>query len=844
VSLAMDPVNPRVILAAAWRAERKPWSLISGSEDGGVFRTADGGDTWTKLEGGLPGGLVGKIDVTVSPANHHRVWALLEASGERGGLYRSDDGGESWKRVNGDAKLRQRPWYYTHVFADPKDENTVYGLNVDFWKSVDGGVTFEQEIEPRHGDNHALWIDPDAPDTMISGNDGGASVSFDGGASWSSQMNQPTAEIYRVFVDEGWPYRIYGSQQDNSTISVPSRGGTSWNSTPPEWFAVGGCESGHIAFDPEHPELFYAGCYGGQIDRVDRRSRETREILAYPQLQLGQAPKDLKYRFQWNAPIRLSPHDPGTLYHAAQVVLRSRDGGQSWEEISPDLTTNDPETQDYAGGPISHDSTGVEVFNTIFAFEESPQTPGLLWAGSDDGRVHLSRDAGEHWEDVTPEGMPERGTVNAIALSAHDPGRAFLAVHRYREDDSAPYLFRTDDYGESWERLTNGGNGIPASHFVRAVREDPEHRGLLYAGTEFGLYVSMDDGGSWRSMQGNLPVTPVTDLQVHRRDLVVATQGRGFWVLDDLSPLHQVTASPLEASQLFESRPAHRGRGLGGAAIRYYFEELPEAEEVTLEILDGEGTTVLEARGKPGEPASKEGGGGEEEFFGRGRPPSLTVKAGLSRFDWDLRARPVETPEGVVHWGAATGRPAVPGDYQVRLTAGEWSQTRALVVKGSPASSTTLEEYRAQDELARAVEEQLRQAFGAIVRIRAIESQIEGLLGRLESAGVEAADIGEAAESLLDKVGGIEERLTQPRSRSRQDPINFPPGIDNQLAALQRFVAGSESGPTDGARRRLEDLEPQLSALLAELQGVIDSDLAAFDDRVAARDLPAVLLPD
>ncbi|HEY7699963.1 MAG TPA: glycosyl hydrolase, partial [Vicinamibacteria bacterium] len=467
VDLSMDPKNPRNLFASAWSAERKPWTMLSGSEKDGIYRTTDAGDTWKKLEGGLPDGMVGRSSVSVSPANPNRVWVLLEAEGEKGGVYRSDNGGDSFQRVNGDANLRQRPWYYIHIFADPADENTVYALNTGFYKSVDGGKTFDQRIEVPHGDNHDLWLNPGDPLNMIESNDGGANVSFDGGKSWSTQRNQPTAEIYRVVVDDQWPYRLYGAQQDNSTISVPMRGARGFGPVVPDWYAVGGCESGHIAVDPRDPDVIYAGCYGGSIERTNRKTGEVREILNYPQLQLGSAPRDLKYRFQWNAPIRLSPHDPDVLYHASQVVHLSKDHGQSWSVVSPDLTTNNVEQQDYTGGPITHDSTGVEVYNTVFAFEESPQIKGLLWAGSDDGRVHLSRDGGGSWKEITPKDMPRGGTVNMIELSAHDPGRAFIAVYRYREDDFRPYIFRTTDYGASWSLLTDGKNGIPATNFTR-----------------------------------------------------------------------------------------------------------------------------------------------------------------------------------------------------------------------------------------------------------------------------------------------------------------------------------------------------------------------------------------
>ena len=529
VDLAMDPNNPRILYAGMWRAERKPWTLIDGSTEGGVYKSTDSGDTWKRLEGGLPGGLVGKVGVAVSPANSDRVWVIQATADEKkGGLYRSDDGGKSFSRINREHNLRQRAWYYTYVIADPQDENTVYVLNTGFYKSIDGGKTFES-IRVPHGDNHGLWINPHNTDILINSNDGGANVSLNGGQTWSTQYNQPTAEFYRVAVDNQFPYRVYGAQQDNSTISVPSSspGGI----TPTQhWYAVGGGESGHIAVDPRNSDIIYAGTYIGSITRLDREIGHQRNVTAYPQMHDGTAPRDIRYRFQWNAPIRLSPHDPDVLYHTSQFVHRSTDGGQSWETISPDLTTNNDAYHDIPGGPIQHDHTGVELYTTIFSFEESPHTAGELWAGSDDGRVHISRDHGASWDEITPRQMPLEGTVNTIELSKHAPGRALLAVYKYRENDARPYIFRTDDYGSSWDLLTDGENGIPGHHFVRVVREDPDRQGLLYAGTEFGLYVSFDDGAHWQALQRNLPVTPITDLAVHEKDLVVATQGRSFWV--------------------------------------------------------------------------------------------------------------------------------------------------------------------------------------------------------------------------------------------------------------------------------------------------------------------------
>ena len=849
VDLSMDVTNPRILYAGAWRAERKPWTMISGSEEGGIFKTTDGGDNWKRLEGGLPTGLIGRTSVAVSPANPNRVWVLIEAKGDEGGVYRTDDGGDSWRRVNDSWNLRQRPWYYIHIIADPKDENTVYALNSSFFKSIDGAKTFDIQIDTPHGDNHDLWINPDDPKIMINANDGGANVSFNGGESWSWQMNQPTAEIYRLFVDNQWPYRVYGAQQDNSTISVPSHGLAASNRLSADWYPVGGCESGHIAVDLLDPNIVYAGCYWGRITRIDRAARKYREILTYPQYPRGEAARDLKYRFQWNAPIRLSPHDPDVVYHASQVIHRSRDDGQSWEVISPDLTTNNPEHQGYGGGPVTHESTGVEIYNTVFAFEESPHRAGLLWAGSDDGKVHLSRDHGVNWKEVTPKDMPEGGTVNAIDLSAHGAGRAHIAVYRYRENDFRPYIFQTSNFGESWKLLTDGTNGIPATHFTRAIREDPDRRGLLYAGTEFGLYISFDDGAHWQRFQNNLPETPVTDLRVHRKDLVVSTQGRAFWILDDVAPLHQISDAVQKADMyLFEPRVAYRGGYQGGARINYYVGKLPEGE-VTLQVLDESGEVLRTFKGTPGEEADSVASVREA------RERKLGVAEGYNTLVWNLRGEALETDihlhlledeKGAQHVDGTPGLAVVPGRYQVRLSVGEWIQTQPLQIEILPNLSTTVEALQEQYDLGAEIAGTLKEVYDGLTTVRDIEAQTTGILNRIEKAGIEmdgAGEISEAAQAMTAKLSEIEKKLT------RGLPLGFtdsggtiPPMLDDQLVWLYAYVAGGVDEPTAGARERFNDLKPKLAELMGKLQEVISTDLAAFNEKVRAQNLPPVVV--
>ncbi len=826
--LVMDANNPRVLYASIWRAERKPWTIISGDEEGGVFKTTDGGDHWEKLTAGLPSGLVGRIGLAVSPADSRRVWALVE-SPEEGGIYFSDDAGASWDQINRDRLFQQRAWYYMHIYADPVDENTVYTLNTRFYKSVDGGKTFSSIPTP-HGDNHDLWIHPERPDVMIEGNDGGACVTFDGGKTWSSQHNQPTAEFYRVSVDNEFLYRVHGAQQDNSSITIPSRvqGGL----TPENhWIEAGGGESGHVVVDPQNPNITIGGNYGGEIYRLNRETGEVRNIIIYPVLQDGYPVRELDYRFQWNAPIRFSLHDPKVLYHTSHLVHRTTNNGHSWETISPDLTTNNEEQQVFPGGPITHDHTGVEVYNTIFAFEESPHQPGLLWVGTDDGRVHISRDGGGNWKEVTPGTMPDGGTVNMIDLSAHGSGRAFMAVYRYREDDFTPYIFRTDDYGESWESLADGKNGIPADHFVRVVREDPDRKGLLYAGTEFGMYISFDDGAHWQTFQLNLPVTPVTDLAVHRQDLVVATQGRSFWILDDVTPLHQISYEAAKAAVfLFKPRDTYRvrlssSRGPhvpknppNGVVIYYYLDDVPEGE-VAMEILNGTGGLV---RRYSSEASSRKP---PRPRWGTPLDPLVPKKKGMNRFVWNLTyPGPMLSDDALMYIGYSGGPTAVPGTYSVRMSAGDWSATKSFEIKIDPRIETTVADYREQFDLLIRVRDKMTETHDAIRSIRDIREQVKTLAERLTAAG-NGDEIEPAAKTLIEKLTAAEESLIQTKNEAHQDPINFPPQIDTRLGFTYGYVHRLNGKPTEGAHRRFDDLKAQLAGKLANLQSIRDGEL-------------------
>ncbi len=867
IDVALDPRNPRILYAAAWRAQRLPWSMISGAMEGGIYRSKDGGDSWQKLGGGLPTGLFGKAGLTVSPANPNRVWAVIEAGDEKGGVYRSDNGGDSWRRLTNEKQLFHRPWYYMRMTADPQDENTVWIDNVLLYKSVDGGASFVPTPTVPHGDSHKLWINPDNPDIMIEGDDGGATVTLNGGRSWSTQRNQPTAELYRVAVDEQFPYRLYGAQQDNSTVSVPSRLSPAVISDFEQEYQVGGCESGHVAIDPRDPNIVYAGCYGGTINRYDVRTGQTREIQAYPQNQMAQKISDLRYRFQWDAPIRISPHDPNVLYHTSNRVHRSRNAGQSWEVISPDLTTNDPAYQGYAGGPITHDGTGVEVYGTIFALEESTLETGVLWAGSDDGLIHVSRDDGATWTDVTPRGFPEGATVNSIDISRRTPGRVTVAAYRYRQADMHPYLWQTTDYGRSWRLLTDGTNGIPADHFTRVVREDPERDGLLYAGTEFGAYVSFDDGAHWQPFQRNLPVTPVTDIAVHHGDLVVSTQGRSFWILDDVTPLRSMTASTMAApAHLYPVRPAYRaffGGGAPGATPTGTRTQNPPDGAMIhyslAEDVDGPVTiTITDAAGDTAATLSSEAQAGPDlgafaalaELFGFAGGGNLLPKTkGLHRTTWNLLYPQPRLPAGTVLFGAITQPAAPPGDYTVTLKVGDDVQSQTLQVLPDPRTSVAQEDFVAQYRFLKDLGGVIEGMADRMDDLRSVRDQSKDLAALAADAGIAEADVARvkaAADSLGGKLTGLEEEIQQTKSKSFYDPLDYPGKLTAELAYLYNTVAGTvgtvDAPPTDQAVARLGELRTQVSDVQGRLQAVLDQDLARFNDLIRSLGLDPVVL--
>lgn len=881
IDLSFDPTNANVVFAALWQARRSPWGLDSGGPGSGLYRSADGGSTWKRLSGhGLPEGTTGRIGVAAAYSGN-RVWALIE--NERGGLFRSDDGGENWTLVNGERQYRQRAFYYTHVFADPRSADGVYILNTGMYRSNDGGRSFSP-IRVPHGDNHGLWIDPNDGSRMIESNDGGANVSTNGGASWTTQGNQPTAQFYHVVTDSRFPYWMYGSQQDNSSVAIASaaRGGID----RPDWHAVGGGESGYIAPDPRDPEIVYAGSYGGNITRYNHRTGEEMDITPWPVNPIGAAAVDQKYRFQWTEPIVFSPHDPNTLYFAAQVLFKTSDAGIHWQVISRDLTRNDPSKQQAAGGPITKDNTGVEVYCTIFSVVESPVQKDLIWAGSDDGLVHVTTD-GKNWSNVTPKAMPEWGTVSMIEASHYDAGTAYVAVQRHKMDDFGAYIFKTTDFGKTWTSLAAG---IPAGTYVHAVREDRKRKGLIYAATEKGVFFSFDDGANWQSLQTNLPPAPVWDLAVHDNDLVAATHGRAFWVLDDLSPLQQhkpETAN--EDVHLYAPSPAVRaqfGGGFGGGggvgnagqnppsgAVIYYSlktaikrpegarrggeagggESQPEAAggagqgagnrpaPVSIEILDAKGQVIRKypARRQAGEdvPGSEEGEGG-----GRGQERPIPTEAGVNRFVWDLRYEgSSRVPRSPLWAGNTDGPVALPGTYQVRLTIQGKPYTAPLEIKPDPRMKATQDELAKQFELSLNIRDRVTQAHDTINQIRDIRTQLTALNRRLEGQP-QARPVADAGRQLDKRMTDVEEVLVQTKARSNQDVLNYPIRLNNYLVALGGVVSSADGAPTQASYDVFDMLSKQLDEQLAKWKQILNNDVPAYNAMVQKQSVPAIIL--
>ena len=854
--IALDPNNPRILYAAVWQAQRYPHKLESGGPECGLWRSVDAGESWQEIsrKPGLPAGLLGKIGVAVSPAKPGRVWALIEA--DDGAVFRSEDYGETWIRLSEQSLLRTRPWYYMHITADTQDPDTVWVQNYSLWKSIDGGQSFEAIPTP-HGDDHALWIDPQNNRRMIEGNDGGACVSFNGGQSWSSIHNQPTAQLYHVCTDNRFPYRVYGSQQDNTAISVPSAS-SAGAIHERDWYAPGGGESGYIAIKPDDEDIVVASgpigqhAYNDLMTRYNHRTKQIWNITVWPELYgWGVGAESLKYRFHWTFPIMFSQHDPDVLYVASNYLHRSTDLGASFEVISPDLTRNDPDRLKPSGGPITRDNTGAEVYCVIFALAESPLQPGLLWAGTDDGLVHISKDGGQTWQDVTPPDLPEWSLISIIEPSPHQPETAYIAATRYKLDDTRPYLYKTDDGGQTWTAIISG---IPADQFTRVIREDPNRRGLLYAGTETGLYISFDDGEHWQPMRGNLPVCPIYDMVIKNRDLVVATHGRSFWILDDLSPLHQMQGSlPQQTAHLFSPAPKVRMRQYAsferkissqdsnqvnygwietsgaawlatsdsdlpqflnagqnprsGIMFHYYLEEQPTAP-VSLHIRYPDGALV-------------------RSFS------DLDAAAGLNRFYWNLRfPGAVDVDDELKSWERPDGPLVVPDQYRAELVLSDETFACDFEALADPRLETTPQAFQQQLTTLLEIRDRLSQNNELINRLLALKNQLQSWTARTDDSSV-----GATAEAILAEIEGILPALINVGIAEAQ---LYPSGLHEKFNALFDSVDSADYAPPQQAHQVLEQLSAELDRRIEHVKTALAQKIGAFNEAIQAAGLPSV----
>jgi len=839
VDLILDPFNPRVIYASTWRVRRTPYSLESGGEGSGLWKSTDGGDTWQNISKnkGLPDGTLGIIGITASPVKRNRLWAIVEA--KDGGVFRSDDAGRTWVKTNSERNLRQRAWYYSRIYADSQNEDKVYVLNVGFWVSKDGGKSFSSIGTP-HGDHHDLWISTDDSEHMIIGDDGGAQVSLDGGHNWSTYMNQPTAQFYRVVTDNHFPYRIYAAQQDNSTIRIPYRSFSNGISEE-DWETTAGGESGYIAPDPKNPDIVYGGSYGGYLLRENHKTGETRLVDVWPDNPMGWGAKDIKYRFQWNYPILFSTHDKNTLYCAANVLFKTTNEGQSWKQISPDLTRNDTTKMKSSGGPITKDNTSVEYYGTIFAVCESALEPNVIWTGSDDGLIYVTRDGGENWKNVTPPTsiMPEWIMINSLEPNPIEKGGVYVAATSYKSDDYTPYLYKTTDYGKTWTKITNG---IPETHFTRVIRADKNRPGMLFAGTESGMYISFNDGELWQPFQLNLPIVPITDLTIKNNDLIVATQGRSLWILDDLTTLQQLTNENIQKDVvLFDQRDSYRvfggggGNGTGenppsGAVIDFYLKNKPDSSAtVQLDFMDRQGNRIKSFKTSATEKEL-------EDDLSLGK---LEVKKGLNRFAWNLRYPDAKGFPGLIMWGGSLRGPvAVPGNYKVRLTVDSTSVEKPFNILPNPNFSATENDYQLQFNFLQEVRNKLTEAHQCILDIRELRKQLSTLKARLDTAT--NADIVKLAENISKKISTIEKALYQTNNKSQQDPLNFPIRLNNKLAALAGVVAASDFRPTDQSVEVKNELTAAINKELEAFKKIKNDDIPQLNDLIWKAKIPTI----
>jgi photosystem II stability/assembly factor-like uncharacterized protein len=853
VCVRIDPTNPRVVYATLWQAYRNGHSMSSGGLGSGMYKSVDGGDTWQCLneKPGMPIGLLGKMGIAVSPVNPNRLYALIENN--KGGLFRSDDAGEHWELINEDKNLWQRPWYYMNLQADPKNENGLIILNVDAWQSKDGGKVFKK-IEVHHGDTHDVWINPKNPENFIIADDGGAEVTFNGGDTFSD-LDIPTAQFYHVSVDNDFPYNIYGAQQDNSSIRIASRT-NGYSIGKDAWYPVAGGEAGYIQADPTNSEITYGGEYDGSLSKYNKKTQQGQDISPYPETNIGASSAAKKYRFQWTFPIVFSPQNPKRMYIGSQYVHVTEDGGHSFEVISPDLTRNDPKTTGDTGGPITKDQTGAEVYATVFTISESPLEQGILWTGSDDGLVHVSKNNGKNWDNVSiPTTMlPEFSLISIIHTSDHVKGKAYLAANKYMYGDRTPYLFKTVDYGKTWTKITNG---IPADEYCRVLREDPNKPGLLFAGTERGIYVSFNDGASWQKLNLNLPITPIRDLQIQKResDLVVATHGRSFWILDDISPLYEIMDKKVsKPKHLYKPRTTYRMRGgssgntnqgtnlANGVLIRYVLDK-KSTKEIKLEFLDDQNNSIItysslnNVKGEPMKIAKEFHQDKEKE-----QPGYVTNKAGMNVFVWNLRYPNVTSVEGTnVMWaGSGEGVKVLPGNYKVRLLEDKESiAEQEFVVKKDPRVTASDADLKEQFDLHQKINKKVDQAHVAINQIRKIRTQMNGYMGNVKDSTT-VREMKKITKPIVADLDNIESKLMQPKAKAPQDVLAFPVQLNDKMAGLGSIVSSGETKPTKSSYQVYEDLASKIDIQIARVKEIMDIKIPEFNNYVKQQQIPAI----
>ena len=835
VDIAIDQTNPQVLYAALWEAYRKEYQMSSGGDGSGLFKSTDGGETWTEItrNKGLPSGLIGKIGVALTAANPNRVYALVE--NENGGLFKSDDAGATWTLMNSDRRIRQRAFYYTHLFADHKNADVVFAQNTSMFRSADAGKTLADVSGNSHGDWHDLWVDPDDPNHLVAGNDGGGAVTFDLGKKYTAQ-DFPTEQWYHVITTKHVPFHVCGSQQDNSTLCTPMAWNLGRQNAAPGQeaqggmavsYQVGGGEPGYIAPDPLDIDVFYSGTNnGGYVDKFNRKTGLSREVNPYPWFYSGEPSKEIKERWQWTFPILFSPIDPKLLFVSSQRLWASRDGGRTWKNLSPDLTRHAPETQEKSGGPITGDMNGPEVYGTIFSVGPSKKDVNTIWTGSDDGLLFITRDFGKTWTNITPKAMPEFGRISQIDASNFDNGTAYVSVRRPLLNDRAPYIFKTTDFGKTWTKIVNG---LGAEDYVHAVREDPARKGLLYAATQHGVYLSYDDGANWQSLTLNMPDVPVADLVVERDELVIGTHGRGFWVLDNVSPIRQATPPVLAAkSHLFA--PPVGLRSSPGVSISWKLAEKPKRG--TLAILDSTGAVVREFTGDTAAAAAAGGPGGRR----RGTSSTFPLAAGLTRFTFDLRADGIESFPAIIFWGAGTAGPALPpGTYTARLTTDGQDLKAPLVIRRSPLlPDVTDADLRAQYAFGKKVRDKTNEAQRAVIEIRRVKEQLDD---RYKKAN-DDAQLKAKGEALRGKAFAVEQSVYQVKNQSGQDPLNFPIRVNNRLANLLSMAERGDGPPGTYMPEILSILTKELGGYQATLDQVWKNDLPAVNAELARLKLP------